>query len=135
METESVGKPDLTNVVADATKMREAAATREYTMADAIADARWVERTPDGLLDAERARQIITTLHAALQRSRCYYNAVQRGQEVFVLVQQDRAAPLAITAWANIAGNHGCPQEKVDDAIRVAIAWRGLAPETTKWPD
>lgn len=108
---------------------------REFTIAAAIEEAKWLRRTPDGIIAPELAKRTITTLLAAIERSTCYLNAVQRGQEVFVLVQQDRAAVPAIQRWATTAGNHGCSLEKVNEAFRTAERWEKQDPAATKWPD
>lgn len=108
---------------------------RPFTIADAIEEAKWLRRTPDGIIAPELAKRTITTLLAALESSKCFFNAVQRGQEVFVLVQQDRAAVPAIQRWATTAGNHGCSLEKVNDAFRTAERWEKQDPAATKWPD
>lgn len=122
-------------VVADCADARAAAAAVPYTVADAIADAQWVRRTPDAMIGDPKARKVIEALLAALERSTCYLNAMQRGQEVFVMVQQDRAAPAAISTWATVASRHGCAFDKVDGAFRVAERWRSQADHATKWPD
>ncbi len=125
---------ETTNVVADCERIRREAAEAPYTIAHAIADAQWVRGTPDGLLVPEKAKQCIDTLLAALERSRCYFNATLRGQEVFVLVQQDRAAPAAIVAWADAALEHDCPQDKVVDAYQMSGRWTNQPLKDTKWP-
>ena len=108
---------------------------RPFTIVDAIEEAKWLRRTPDGIIAPELAKRTITTLLAALESSKCFFNAVQRGQETFVLVQQDRAAVPAIQRWATTAGNHGCSLEKVNDAFRTAERWEKQEPTATKWPD
>lgn len=111
-------------------------ATRpQFTIANAIEEGQWLRRTPDGIIAPELAKRTILTLLSALESSRCFFNAVQRGQEVFVLVQQDRAAPAAIEVWALDAGRHGCKSGKVEDAMQTAHRWRSLQPHMTKWPD
>jgi hypothetical protein len=123
-------------VVGEMAEQREAAAKPpELSILDAIDDAQWLRRTPDGVVGPERLRGIVDTLLSALERSRCYYNAVRRGQETFVLVQQDRAAPAAIGQWAAIAATHGCPDEKVQSALSTAERWRQQVPTSTKWPN
>lgn len=127
---------EASKVVADMTEQREASAKpSDITILDAIDDAQWLRRTPDGVVGPERLRRIIDTLLSGLERSRCYYNAVRRVQEVFVLVQQDRAAPAAIGHWAAIAAVHGCPDEKVQNALATAERWRQQLLTATKWPD
>jgi hypothetical protein len=122
-------------VVADMAQQREAAGKVEMTILDAIDDAQWLRRTPDGVVGPMRMRAIVDTLLSALERSRCYYNAMRRGQETFVLVQQDRAAPAAIGQWAAIAATHGCPDDKVQNALSTAERWRKQLATATKWPD
>lgn len=125
---------DASKVVNDAADNREKIASKPYTIADAIADAQWVERTPDGFMDPMAAKRTIVTLLAALQQSSCYFNAVRRGQATFVLVEQDRAAPIAIEVWAQTAEGHGCAEEKVVSALRTAANWRTQPANVTKWP-
>lgn len=121
-------------VVAEMSAQR-ASQQPEYTILDAIDDALWLRRTPDGEVSNDRLRRIVDTLLSALQRSQCYYNAVRRGQEVFVLVQQDRAAPWAIRKWGTRAHEHGCPKEKLDSAFATAQRWEAQNTAMTKWPD
>ena len=52
-------------VVSDCAALREGPQP-DYTITQAIADAQWLERTPDAVISPERLKQIITTLHAAL---------------------------------------------------------------------
>lgn len=126
---------DASKVVAEMSAQRTANDVRsEYTILDAIDDALWLRRTPDAVVTVARVRRIADTLLAALERSRCYYHAARRGQEVFVLVQQDRAAPAAIGQWAAIAAVHGCPDEKVQNALATAERWRQQLLTATKWP-
>lgn len=121
------------NVVAACAALREAPKP-DYTIADAIDDAIWVRRTPDGFMEPEKGKLLIVTLLSALERSKCYLNAVRRGQEVFVLVQQDRAAASPIELWALDAQKHGCPEAKVQEALQTARRWREQQPNVTKWP-
>lgn len=121
-------------VVADMSKQREAAANAPYTFEHALKDAEWLRSTPDGLLTPEKHKQLAVTLLAAIERSTCFKNATIRGQEVFVLVQQDRAAPSAIVAWAGEADEHGCDPAKTTEAYRTAARWRNQPLENTKWP-
>lgn len=124
---------EANQVTAQTTTQREA--TRPpYTIADAIRDAQFYRTRPDIVVDSRKAKQVMDTLLAGLELSRCYFNAVQRGQEVFVLVQQDRAAPAAIVAWADAAAEHGCENAKVDDAYRMSGRWTNQPTEKTKWP-
>lgn len=126
---------DASKQVQDMAAQRASKPEAEYSILDAIDDALWLRRTPDGVVGADRLRKITDTLLAALQRSKCYYNAVRRGQEVFVLVQQDRAAPWAIRKWGTRAHEHGCPKEKVDAAFATAQRWEQQDQAMTKWPD
>lgn len=121
--------------VVQACAEQRAASTRQHTIADAIEEARFYRRTPEAIMDSHQAKRCIETLLSALERSTCYLNAVARGQGVFVLVQQDRAAPAAIEAWAAVAKLHGCNPEKVESAFVTAHAWRSQSVERTKWPD
>lgn len=124
-----------TNVIKKCADQREQQAQREYTIADAISDAEWLGRTPDAVLDSAKMKRMIGTLLAGLQSSPCFYKAVQLNQEVFVLRQHDRAAPEAITEWAEIANEHGCSPAKVTDAFQMAARWRNQPISATKWPD
>lgn len=110
-------------VIAECAGQRNAAAEAEMTIIEAIDKARWLEDLPDGFLSSQSAKATIKALHAALQSSRCFYNAVQRGQRTFVLVEQDMAAPKAIWAWAEAAEKHGCDPVKVMQAAALAMEW------------
>lgn len=121
-------------VIAETANQREAQSP-EYTVADAIRDAQFYRTRPDIIVDSKKSRLVMDTLLSGLELSRCYLNAVQRGQQVFVLVEQDRAAPVAINMWAALARDHGCPQEKVDQAFATAERWHAKPVTTTKWPD
>lgn len=105
-----------------------------YTIGTAIEDARWLRSTPDATLSAARAKQIIDTLLASLERSACYLKAMQKGEGVFVLQQSDRAAPDAIALWAVLARSHGCSPAKVADAYAIVASWRCQPLNATKWP-
>jgi hypothetical protein len=135
MKGDTMEQETATRIIAESAELREKHALRVMTVQDAIDEALWLRRTPDGILSPDVAKQTIATLHAALEASRCYYNAVRRRQQTFVLVEQDRAAPAAIAAWAATARAHGCPAEKVENAFRVAQEWRSRPEHATKWPD
>lgn len=124
-----------TNVVAECASLREEAARKEYTIAQAIQDAMWVRRTPDAVISPARAKQMITTLLSGIESSRCFLKALQNGEEVFVLRSIDRAAPFGIVAWADAAAERGCRAEKLDDAYRISGRWTNQPAEKTKWPD
>jgi hypothetical protein len=122
-------------VISDCARMRAEQQDRPMTIREAIDKVRWCQATPDGIFDPIVAKRVMSTLLAALERSRCYYNATLRGQEVFVLVQQDRAAPAAIVAWADEAEAHGCKSEKVTQAYQLSGRWNSQPADATKWPD
>ena len=124
---------DAKTIVAACTEQRMH--QRQFTINDAIEEALWLRRTPDGVLSPDVAKRTIEALYASIERSRCFLNATRRGQEIFVLAQQDRAAPAAIAAWAATARSHGCQSEKVDSAFRTAQRWGAQSVDTTKWPD
>jgi hypothetical protein len=108
---------------------------RQMTIAEAFEEARWLRRTPDGILSPEVAKRTIETLYAAIDAYPSLRKALERGQEIFVLVEQDRCASAAITQWANVAKAHGCPPEKVAEAYRKAVRWLELPETGKKWPD
>jgi hypothetical protein len=122
-------------VAACAQAREEAAKPKVMTIAQAVDHAAFLERIQDGIVAPDTARAAIRTLLAALQASPCYYKAVLKGEEVFVLRQQDRAAPHAISEWAQWAEQHGCSPAKVDSARTKASRWISQAIDTTKWPD
>lgn len=126
---------EASKVVTDMAEQRQAAAKPEMSILDAIDDAQWLRRTPDGQVTADRLRRICDTLLSALERSPCYFNAVRRGQETFVLVSQDRAAPHAIMEWVQWAERHGCPDSKCEQAAQTAQKWINQPTTATKWPD
>lgn len=123
------------SVVRQCAELRELAAANPMTIATAIERAQWWRNQPEIVVDSFTAKQVVDALLAALEQSRCYFNAVRRGQETFVLVQQDRAAPAAIGQWVAAAAVHGCPDEKVQHALAAAERWRSQPLEATKWPD
>lgn len=123
------------NAVADAARIRENTPPRVMTIAEAVDWARWARKQPDGYLSPDTTKRVVDTLFAVLESSPSYLQAKLRGQEVFVLVQQDRAAPAAIVAWAEEAETHGCGNEKVNEAYRLAGRWRDQPDANTKWPD
>lgn len=107
---------------------------REMTIGEALERAAYLE-TPGVIVDPDTAKAVIRTLTGALQASPCYYKATLKGEEVFVLRQQDRAAPLVIRHWAALADDHGCHADKVHSAQAKASRWQAQDPSTTKWPD
>lgn len=122
-------------VVRETTEQREQAAKRPMTLSEAFEEAKWLRRMPEGILSPVVARQAIETLYAAIDANPVLRKALERGQEIFVLVQQDRAAPSAITQWADLAKTHGCPEEKVADAYKKAVRWLEKPDAGKKWPD
>lgn len=110
-------------------------AVGELTIPEAMIRAKDIIAVPDQLFDTNTARRLLTGLLAALQRSRCYWKAMLKGEEVFVLRQSDRAAIEPMLGWAHLAETHGCGQDKVQDALAMAHRWRSQDPSATKWPD
>lgn len=124
-------------VVQDSIGMREKSqAAIPMTIARAIDHAKFLRRIgQEAVLSTEQARQTIDTLLSALELHPSLLKALLNGEEVFVLRQQDRAAPHAIGEWAQLARMHGCPVTKVDEAIAKATAWINQSTDKTKWPD
>lgn len=112
---------------------RAAIVPAPLTIAEGIFRARQMLRTAEQLGPNERA--VITSLLAAIEYSPTYAKAITRGQEVFVLVEQDRAAPFAIRQWAEVAEKRGAPPEKVLGAQIRARCWEEAPAINTKWPD
>jgi hypothetical protein len=125
---------DANEIVRDTTALREGT-RREMTIAQAFEEARWLRKYPEGILSPLVARQTIETLYAAIEANPVLRAALERNQELFVLVEQDRAAPAAIQLWADQANDHGCSDEKVTDAYRKSVRWRDCPRIATKWPD
>jgi hypothetical protein len=123
------------DVVRDMAAAREVLPPRTMTIEGAIGKALWLRMQPESILDDKQAKLTIDTLLSALEYSPCYFKAVQKGEEVFVLRMQDRAAPHAIAEWAQWARRHGCLPAKVDQALATAQRWIQQAIEKTKWPD
>lgn len=126
---------DPAQVVLETTEQREAGKDRPMTIGEAFEEARWLRRIPDGVLTPEIAKKTIEVLFAAIDAHPSLCKALERGQEVFVLVQQDRAAPAAIITWAGMARQHGCPEAKCADANRKAVRWLEQPEDCKKWPD
>lgn len=110
------------NVVAACAAMREAPGP-EYTIVQAIDDAKWVRGTPDGILAPDAAKRTIVALLAALEASPCYFKGVRLGIPTFTILGYDRAGHIAIREWANAAQAHGCRMEKVTDARMRVVEW------------
>jgi hypothetical protein len=121
-------------VVASCAEQRAAASTG-YTIAEAINDAEFLRRQPEAILSDSQAKRLIDTLLCALQLHPSYLTAVVRGQDVFPLIEQDRAAPFAIRQWAEVAERHGTPPEKILGAKLRAKRWAESALPSKKWPD
>lgn len=134
MEDHDMENVDVIKKMSAEREARAAAAAAPYTIAQAIDQARWLRNTPDGILDPTIARKTIEGLLSALEVSRCYLKAMEKGEEVFVLRQQDRAAPTAIRIWAEIAERKGCDTKKVDEAYRISKRWLMQPERATKWP-
>jgi hypothetical protein len=123
-----------THPVIAACAAQRAATSTEYTIADAIHDARFLRRVPEAVVSDAQAKRLIGTLFAAIDGAPAFLKALERGQEVFVLVEQDRAAPYAIRQWAEVAENHGTGPEKVLDAKLLAKRWSESPLPAKKWP-
>mgnify|MGYP001596414901 CR=1 FL=1 len=54
-------------------------------------------------------------------------------EPVFVLRAQDRLAPALVRAWASLAREHGCSDEKCNEAVQLARAMEQWP--TRKFPD
>lgn len=108
---------------------------KPLTIPEAMFRARQILATPEMLFDTEGGRRIIVGLLAGIEYSPAYAKAISRGQDVFVLVEQDQVAPYAIRTWAEISGNHGTPPEKVLSAQAKAKRWQENALPGKKWPD
>lgn len=119
------------DVVADCARMREEA-RREFTIADAIAEAEWLAKTPDGVLSHAVAKQTVLALLAALQSSPCYYKAVQRGIPTFTFLAYDKAGHDAIRLWSVLAEKHGARPEKYVTARTMVAAWEQRT--DLRWP-
>jgi hypothetical protein len=111
-------------------------AAQSMTIPQAIEEAERIRRMPaEYMVTPAKMKLINATLLSALEASSCYFRAAKKGEEVFVLRQQDRAAPHAIDTWAVVARDRGCPEQKVQSAFSKAIRWREQDDATTKWPD
>lgn len=108
---------------------------RPMTVAEAIGKAQWYRTQREVGVDDKTAKAVIDTLLSALQRNTCYFKAVQRNEEVFVLRMHDRAAVRPIFLWSDIAEAHGCSLAKVSDARSTAGRWSMQEDIATKWPD
>lgn len=106
---------DPAKVIADCAEMRDGQRP-DMTVAEAIAQAQWVRRTPDGVLSPAIAKQTMEALLSALEASPCYFKGARLGIPTFTLLAYDRAGHLAIGEWIKQASAHGCRPEKVADA-------------------
>jgi hypothetical protein len=113
---------DAKKIVDECAQQREQP-ERAMTVQEAIDEALWVERTPDGFLHPERSRTIIRTLHAALQASPCYYKGVRESIPTFTLLAYDPAGHAAIRRWADLAQTHGARPAKYESAIAMVRDW------------
>jgi len=103
------------------------------TPAEALAEARHILSKPEMMFNEASARQLLAGVVAAIDSSQCFAKAVAAGQEVFVLRQQDMAAPSAIKTWAMLAASNGCGKDKTNEALATAARWE--AGSNRKWPD
>lgn len=108
---------------------------KELTIPEAITRAQDLRASPEMMISEKSARKIIDGLLSALEASPCYLKAMQRGEEVFVFREPDRAAVRPISLWADIAEAHDCRAEKVESARVKAKRWSELPLYRTKWPD
>jgi hypothetical protein len=122
------------DVVGECAAQREnLSAGGEISIAQAIDQARWLRRTPDGIVSADVARRVIDTLLAALEVNPAYLKAVAKNEPTFVLRAQDLSSPTVIGTWAQIAAAHGCGEDKVQEALAKAALMERWA--NRKWPD
>lgn len=103
------------------------------TPAQALLEARNLMSHPGMMFNEGTARRVIDGLIRAIDSSSCFAKAIANGQEVFVLKENDRAAPGAILEWMDEAAAHGCRQEKLKSAHEKAMRWETLP--NRKWPD
>lgn len=103
------------------------------TVAEAINEARWMRRTPDGISSPVVNRKVIDVLLAALEVNPAYLKAVEKNEPTFVLRAQDLAAPTVIGTWAAIAAAQGCDEDKVQEAMSKAALMERWP--NRKWPD
>ena len=122
---------EATQIVADCAAMREQPRAN-YTVPEAIADALWLERTPDAVVSRDRLKQIIATLHAGLQASPCYYKGAREGIPTFTILAYDRAGHAAIRHWADLADDHGARATKYESARAMVTEW--LKRTDLRWP-
>lgn len=119
-------------VVDDCRDQRDATIP-EYTISQAIDDARWVQRTPDALItELGKAKLIIRTLLAGLESNQTYLKSVCENVPVFCLRADDKAGHTAMRAWIVTAEHHGARPEKVEDARRILAKWEQRA--GLRWP-
>lgn len=128
-------RPAASSVVADMAAAREAGAAAPMTIGEALRIAQNLRLTPEMLIDGPRAKCVIDTLLSAVQSSSAFHKAKLAGEEVFVLRSRDRSAPAAISTWARSAEEHGCPLEKVREAVAVMNRWAAQDQSNTRWPD
>jgi hypothetical protein len=128
---EGEAKASGSKVLQDMARMRAETEARPMTIAEAIDKVRWVERTPDGILDPIVAKRVMATLLAALEASPCYFKAARLGLPSFTLIPE-RAAVIALREWANAAAAHGARREKYEPAFQMAVEWEMLP--DLRWP-
>ena len=65
------------------------------------------------------------------------YDKAEDDEPIFTLRAQDMLAPILIDHWADLAKEHGCPEEKVKEAHKCASLMRAWQTSTgrAKWPD
>jgi len=126
---------DAAFVVRQCAELRERQAQTPMTIQTAIERAQAWRSQPDLVVDTFTAKTVADTLLAALEHDPCFFKATLRGEQTFVLVERDRAAPPTIGQWAAIAAAHGCPDEKIQEALAKAERWRNTPRIPTKWPD
>jgi hypothetical protein len=111
---------------------REASKSMPFTIANAIEEALWMRKTPDGYMTPEKQRLLVLTLLSALESSPCFFKGARLNIPTFTLLSYDLAGHAALQAWINAAEAHGCRPEKVDDARRILRTWSQLP--GLRWP-
>lgn len=131
----NVSASEIVDACAEHRTQTRRAADNPLTIPEAIDLALWIRKTPDCLISHDRLRQLADGLLSALQKYPVYLRAMQAEQDVFVLIDRDRAAPAAIQRWAETADEHGCAPDKVNEAYRKAARWTAQSDAVTRWPD
>jgi hypothetical protein len=119
-------------VLQEMARMRAETEARPMTIAEAVDKVRWVERTPDGILDPIVAKRVMATLLGAIEASPCYFKAVTQNIPSFTLLATDHAGHRAILLWSSLAEEHGARPEKYESARKMVIEW--IKRPDLRWP-